>query len=81
MTNSGLRWKAPPAAVADDEDSSAASSISDVFVDVRTHFSPCFIMSVSAHISLYTQMLNVNEDMIVAAAECQAEGDVEGLVA
>ncbi|KAG7392147.1 hypothetical protein PHYPSEUDO_001870 [Phytophthora pseudosyringae] len=30
---------------------------------------------------VFADMLNVNEDMIVAAAESQAEGDVEGLIA
>ncbi|KAJ8566498.1 hypothetical protein ON010_g6625 [Phytophthora cinnamomi] len=30
---------------------------------------------------VFADMLNVNEDMIAAAAECQAEQDVEGLVA
>lgn len=30
---------------------------------------------------VFAEMLNVNEDLIVAAAESQAEGDVEGLVA
>ncbi|ETI45886.1 hypothetical protein, variant 1 [Phytophthora nicotianae CJ01A1] len=58
MSNS-LRWSASSAAAADNEDSGAASSISDVFAD----------------------MLTVNEDLIVAAAESQAEGDVEGLIA
>uniref|UniRef100_H3HED9 Uncharacterized protein n=1 Tax=Phytophthora ramorum TaxID=164328 RepID=H3HED9_PHYRM len=30
---------------------------------------------------VFVDMLTVNEDMIVAAAECQAEQDVEGLIA
>uniref|UniRef100_M4BMY0 SS18 N-terminal domain-containing protein n=1 Tax=Hyaloperonospora arabidopsidis (strain Emoy2) TaxID=559515 RepID=M4BMY0_HYAAE len=38
--------------------------------------------SASSPISdVFTDMLNVNEDLIVATAECQADGDVEGLLA
>ncbi|KAL3656410.1 hypothetical protein V7S43_018713 [Phytophthora oleae] len=37
--------------------------------------------SASSISDVFADMLNVNEDMIVAAAESQAEGDVDGLIA
>ncbi|KAK1945402.1 hypothetical protein P3T76_002450 [Phytophthora citrophthora] len=37
--------------------------------------------SASSISDVFEDMLNVNEDMIVAAAESQAEGDVDGLIA
>ena len=71
-------WRASGA---DDKTGDTASSISDVFTDVRCLRFPVFVVAVDALVLLYSQMLNVNEDLIAATAECQAEGDMDGLIA
>ncbi|KAF1794675.1 SS18 family [Phytophthora cactorum] len=77
---SGLRWTASPAAAADDEDSGSASSISDVFADVRFFLCVLYCVFRRSYIAVCADA-NVNEDLIVATAESQAEGDVDGLIA